>query len=605
MITNISNETNKKVEVVLNEEDIQCFNMMQLSKQLKLIKKIYFDFHKINFEYNIKIFYVKKINKKRVIIFLLVNEKRFTINYDFLYVSNDQVKIQKQELCGNIIEEIIECFQPIKSFKFYSDSLNICGKYTTKHIINDCKKVEFLELNNVLFSLNNENINLFKNYKELRMKDLSLHFQFSKDDSFMEKFNFILENLTNKNINKIDFTIHHDDKFDLTDCNLININNISTVLDIIDFKLNLINTNIKTEYLIKSDELNKFLMRIFLKYSPEFMDISTVEILNSNNSNLNENISIFKYSKIIYTKSFYCLLNSLKNKFKKDKAFSINQNYKILQKIIENLNLKSEDIFEIKTYHLQLMLPNEKSSKFKPIKFLFNLVNDFEGMLSKKIKYEEIYKHITTKPTQDELIKKESVQLKKFDLNSISKILAKIEGNNLISLKDGRKLSIGGKFKKTIKGVEYSQALNTIIEISKNFAKLNIYTFNDNYFLSHFNAASICIDEEFILNIGGLSIEELLPNFAETPVYKINTKDLTIERVQLSESNTLIPGVIFSHKLDRVSDNLIEIKDGFVIQNYTGGLQLIKKENVEPKVEMNSKRFVFNFDKNLWNIIQS
>ena len=100
-------------------------------------------------------------------------------------------------------------------------------------------------------------------------------------------------------------------------------------------------------------------------------------------------------------------------------------------------------------------------------------------------RYEEIFEMITLKSQSDNTELVNIVKLKKYDLNSISKIFSKIDGNCFLFLKDGREISIGGKFKKIINKVEYSLAMNTIIEINKNYSRLKIVTFDDKYFLSN------------------------------------------------------------------------------------------------------------------------
>jgi hypothetical protein len=603
-------------------ETFISYNFRQLAKHIEAIRKNYFSETNLPKLFSIDIFYFKRITKEKTIIQVMINHKVFLLNYEYLGLSTQIMKNQKKDLPGNLIDELFENFQPLGKLNFFSDNLNFAGNYTVKHIVNDCKKLNEINLNNFLFKfvsreddknltqMNNslfplaldENLNFLKKFSEkTNIQDLSFNFLFDEKNSkenFFKNLKFLIDNIINKKSKNINFKIYHEDYIDFNlDLNTIfEKNKFSTLsYDLSELKFTFINTNTKSPKIISFDDLKILALNILYKFTPEFFELNIFEILNSKNSKISEEINILKISKIMYTKKFFCIVNSLKNNFTGAKNLNYKLNHKILNHVINFLNLKFDDIFEIKTNHLQLILPKEnQNKKFNQLKFLFNLEQDYESLLERKIKYEEIFSMITTKPKEEnEISNVNIVKLKKFDLNSISKILSKIEGNNFLFLNDGRKVSVGGKFNKIINGIQYSQGLNTIIEINKNFSKIKIMTFNDNYFLSSFNSAAGVLYkeknsnfEEFIIQVGGLSIQELLPNFAYTPIFKINTKNLEISRIIPSDENKILPNVIFSHKIKIIENKFLEISEGYVIKNYSGGLNILQKEISEKGKEL-------------------
>lgn len=615
-----------------------CFNFRQLAKHVEFIRKNNFSDNNHQKLFIIDIFFFKRISKEKTIIQLLINEKVFLINYEYIGLSRQIMKNQKKDLPGNLIDELIENFQPLLKLNFFSDNLNFAGNYTTKHIVNNCKILNGINLYNILFKFNSkeeeknlnqinsnnlyqldENLNYLNKFKDkYNLHDTYFTFLFDEKNSkenFFKNFKLIFDNIIHKNSKNIHIKIYHEDYIDFNiDLDTIfQKNKFSSIsYDLSELKLTFINTNTKSEKIISFDDLKILALNILFKFTPEFFELNIFEILNSKNSKIAEEISILKVSKIMYTKRFFCIINSLKNNFIGKRNLNYKMNHNILNNIINFLNLKFDDIFETKTNHLQLILPKENhNKKFNSNKFLFNLEQDYESLLERKIKYENIFSMITTKPElENEICSINIIKIKKFDLNSISKILSKIEGNNFLVFNDSRKVSIGGKFNKVINGLQYSQALNTIIEINKNFSKIKIMTFNDNYFLSCFNSsAGVLYDhnknEEFIIQVGGISIQELLPNFAYTPIYKINTKNFEITKLIPSDENKILPGVIFSHKMKIIENKILEITEGYVIKNYSGGLNILQKQGTEyeqPKVEQNNKIFLYDLETFIWSI---
>jgi len=653
----------------IKENELKCYNMRELAKRLDEIRKAFpysDDLIKQNFFFNIHIFFFKRISKEKTIIFLNVNNHQFLIHYEFIFLSKDSKKRQRRELPGNLVEEIVEKFQPLKKMKFYSDNLNYSGNYTLKHLINDCKNYSLvdLELRNYLicvygdasgeflktdsYNINsdnyisnlqkNENFNFIKKISGIRAENISLAFKFNKGEELnmnsektnvnVNSFNnknyhlnnlfFVFQNLITTHIRNLNLTFYMDDYLDLDskiyEEQFHKINNSfknKSEIDLINFKVTLINTNFNSKRILYTEKEFYLLPKLILySLTPEFLEFNYIEIMNSLNSNLEKDVVIFKFTKVIYTKRFYCILNSLKNLFKySTNNLNHRSNIKILKTISNFLNLTEEEIFETKTHHLRIMLNLDKIKS--QTKFMFNLVEDYLSILERKIKYEEIFQMITSKSVDNGEESRENpvknvIKLRPYDLNTVSKILSKIQANNFLVLKDYRIISIGGKFIKVIKDVEYSIALNTIIEINKNFSRMRVYSYDDNHFLSSFNSAAEIYDEENIIQVGGLSVKELLPNFAYTPIYKINVKSFKIERI-LPRNDSFLPGVIFNHKLSVSHDkNFLKVSEGSVIKNYTGGLNVMNvANNKQPdiKIEDNVNIYVFDMTKKLWSSI--
>lgn len=460
-----------------------------------------------------------------------------------------------------------------------------------------------------------------------------------------------------------------------------------------EFNIDFVNTNINCAYL--SDSKNhaiSSLTRFFLlNFIPDYLEVKIVEIMNKNNSNLQGSQALFKYNKSMLSLECFNILNKLKF----TKFFCVNSNsqrrrlLEIFISFLENRktykNLQSSEfsIFDsdVKFLQVNLDLLNKKkysntnadetagSDKLlkdinnlnisndinkentnaekweKPkIKFIFNLKESFESILIRKAKSENIYKLITEKPTDGSEKCENIIYLKPFDLTTIADILSKIQGNKVFYLKDGRKLSVGGKFHLTIYGNTFAIILNTIIEIAADYSKLRIFTFNENYFLPMLNFAGEKFDflslfnsqndpkplidfvneigqneskckklnkdlksqifalfklviadknvlykeektlTELIFTSGGMTQQDLLSNFYFTPIYLINSENFDIVKIEPDKSILQnYPGVLFNHemKID-FGNNTLYIKafQGFRIENFTGGLKIAQSNNI-------------------------
>jgi hypothetical protein len=592
-------------------------NLRQLSITLKNLAK---DNKKNDSKFSLEIFCFKKITKLQCIIIIYINESPYKIVYEYLGASKDSLKKLKKELIGNFMEEVIENFEPLESLIFHSDNRNNAGLYTMKYLIKNYKILKHLNLENIFFPMdekikidsnliNNESILHYSNLKSLdNLQVLSLNFiQSSQNENFMDKFYTVLNScFTIKTLKKINFKFFSDTweiNFpQISEKSIIKLKSVFPIFQFDEIKISFVNTNLLSKNSFKQSDLLAISIFFFENLIPEFLELNFVDILSNKNSEIEEKLKIFRYSKLIYSKKFFCILNSFRN-FLIEKKYSKVLNISNFSKIQNSLNkflyLKPEEIFEIKTNHLQIMIPEIQTVNSK--KFLFNLINDYESILKRKIKYEEIYNLITVKTENDEP-KLTNIKLKQFDLNTFSKILNKIDANSTLVLQDGTFISIGGKFKKITNQGEYLKAINTIIIANRNFSELKIITFNDRILMSHFSSAAQIIDEENLLLVGGMSQQELIPNFVDTPIYKLNFKNFNVKRILPSKENKLIPGLIFNHQIN-ITGKLMEVYGGMVVKNYKGGLNILEDHIIEtPKIEVNNNIFVFDLEKLLWTM---
>jgi hypothetical protein len=556
------------------------FNYKDLAKAIAEIKETHF---KNTNSFNIEVFYLKRISKERIIINLIINGNSLVIYYELFFTKQDLRKQHRQDIPGILIDELAETFKPMKSLSFNSDNLNKSGNYTMKYLSQN--DLSGLQLNNYIISLEN-----FKNNKDYISKvsqkasSLVLTFHIS---TLEDNLSLLLGNLVSPSCRDIVLYVYYDGDIDLN--KLVLLDEKKQVFKLNELKVYLVNTNLESKRLLTEPELYVIPLMFTSCFLPEYLEVNYIDIMNSDNSKLEKGVSLFKYTKFTYTKRLFVLLNSLKLSF--NRKNTVNLTYNILKSIVKFADIEDKQ-FEVKTNYLQLVLPKDK---VKPFKFIFNLLQDYESILVRKTKYEELFKMVTTKPTDDDQIINK-IRLKENDLGTVSKILTRIEGNTLLFLQNGTMLSIGGNFKLIYSGNEYKVALNTIIEIDRSFSNLKIITHSDKYFLSHFNAAGE-IYKGKILIVGGMSIAELLPNFASTPIYLIDTTKYTVERVMPGGKTS--PGVVFSHVLD-ITDNGFKVSEGFLLANYSGGINILNKQPEEVKIVKNEKVFIFDFNKNDW-----
>jgi len=824
--TNNKNDTNKNVSSVFAETiskyksknifntkiekeiNIECLNIMELSKKFKNVKETYFtnevvffNQNKMNIDsnsqnkeksYNVEIYLYKKLSKEKIVCEILINKYLIKLDYITTFLMKATKKTQKRDFCGNLIEEIISLFNPIKDLKLYSDSINFIesNMYTLKNIVKQVKSEisnKNLVLNNLFFNLqneseikylkdlsqkvadfnkenfsltnvnecNNNNKNNNNNNNEISkiksrcfFDELKINFYLKENENIKTFFEEIIEfmiktanyyshsitnnkiNLNTKNekiaflefmkkpkIRNINLCIYFDfDKLLLFNNNSNEIegdNLFDGLLEVFEKKLELYTLDKISFFYFKDISLefininpcskvvsdNKFkavnnLAKFFLlNFIPNSLQLNIVEIMNKNNSNLTDKQALFKYIKVKFSTEFSNVFNKLKltnlflkanNKSRKHliiTIFSFLENIKI-EPSKENTVTKIFSLFENDTKFLQVNLEliknkktTEKNSKLaeianisketidlnlntntkKDVKLIFNLKQNLDNIFIRKVKTENIYKIITEKPTNNnndndanEVADKleNLINLKPHDLATISDIFSKIEGNKIFFLKDGRKVSIGGKFNLTIYGNSFQIILNTIFEISSDVTKMRIFTYNDNYFLPIFNFAAEKFDfinllkdeknkkeklaylneidlnsksykkingyllgkiiefnkitnlkdlnfvknnsidnifNELIFTSGGMSQQEFISNFYFTPIYIINSSNFDIYRVFPDKDVfQMFPGVLFNHEIR------ICIENNKILIDNIGGFRI---ENYVGGIKIGESKF--------------
>ena len=267
-----------------------------------------------------------------------------------------------------------------------------------KHILNDCRNFSLsnLELTNYVISksssesaVSSENFNFLKQFSEKNQaENVSLVFKLS---SQLQDMFCIFKNLISKHSKNLNLTFYLEDYMNIhTEEELRNNKeyNLSKAdVDLINFKISLINTNLLSEKIYTVNELYTLPKFILYSLMPEFLEINYIDIMNNRNSKIEKDVFIFRISKVIYTKKFFCLLNSLKSIFNSPTSnFNHRSNAKIFKNISQFLSLKDEDMFEIKTHHLRIMLNLDRIKS--STKFMFNLVEDYLSIIERKKKYE-------------------------------------------------------------------------------------------------------------------------------------------------------------------------------------------------------------------------
>jgi len=513
----------------------------------------------------------------------------------------------------------------------------------------------------------------FLKYPKIKKINLSFYFNFDKLLQIQEdriNSNDSEENLFSNLVNKLEEKVNK--------C----LNNKKSFLFIQRISLEFINTNPSTKVISDGNNIaaNNLAYFFLLNFIPNFLEIKIVEIINKNNSTLSDNQALFKFNKTTLSKEFLSLFNKIKqanliintdnekrknfqkiffsfiesSKIKNEKTDS-SDNPKLFALFANDLKYLQINLEILKKNKEKIIKPQENSNLhnqsnksikqleidqnfIKDAKIIFQLKENFENILIRKIKSENLYKIITEKPLLNkaseqnlsELEKLENIiHLKPYDLITLSDIFSKLEGNKILFLKDGRKISIGGKFNLTIYGKSFQIILNTIIEISADYSSLRIFTFNENYFLPMFNFAAEKLDlfnllkdgenkkdklnflsdieskckdfpkinlfllkkikefnsisnlkdidiiknklnnklsDELIFITGGMSQQELISNFYFTPVFIVNALNFDIFRV-LPDKDVcqMFPGVTFSHEIRINIEN-----QKFLIENFGG-----------------------------------
>ncbi len=304
---NLCLNTNNSINPTVKEFLIP--NLRQLSNTLKKLSK---ENESKDQKFSLEIFSFKKITKMQCILLLYINGSPNKIIYEFLGASQESLKKLKKEFIGNFIEEILENFQPLQLLSFHSDNRNKAGLYTMKHLVNDCKNLKILDLENIFFSMDekiksnsnyiyNESISFYSNLKVLdSLENISLNFSDTlANENFMDIFHKLLNSIFSiKTLKVIKLKFFIDSEINFSQ---IFENGVAKFkypfFQFDEIKMSFINTNLSRKNSFKQNEMLLASKYFFENFIPEFLELNFVEILNNKNSELdkkNRYLPVFK-----------------------------------------------------------------------------------------------------------------------------------------------------------------------------------------------------------------------------------------------------------------------------------------------------------------------
>ena len=149
----------------IKEDEFLCQNMRQISTQIKKIKKKFFDNQK---EFNIIVYYFKKISKDSTIVQIIINRYMFELTFDFTFLTKETRKEQRLNFSSNLLDEIIDNFSGYSNLKFWSDSLIYLGGYTLRCLLKESSFAKSLDFNNFMIYMDIDNTNHFRQLNNLK-----------------------------------------------------------------------------------------------------------------------------------------------------------------------------------------------------------------------------------------------------------------------------------------------------------------------------------------------------------------------------------------------------------------------------------------------------
>lgn len=567
----------------VNDDSIMYFNMMKLSKSLKNILSLDF-----NFESPIKVYidFFKKIYKNNVIArLILTNEKNQKVVLNYNYNTKDLTdKNERKNFAFNFMDDLIDI---LLTKKVNVELLEVNADYyykikNSKFLINS--KCNRIIMRNSLLDFDAA-MELFK--KSKTFKELNIGVDIYKNSEISQIYNSLrFETLSNINI-----CFYLNQTF-----NGLDLESLSKSKDDEAKINNLKITFINSQSFFQNESFNKETIQIISSeiydfLQPKYLEIKTVEIYPAK-----EGMSLFKVNKIYLSKKAFLLSNLINLSIKRVLKKLKNEDFKrleLIQKTISNNVLKMYGSrFEIKDFPLPLKLNKEyfeKNPKFK--RYISNLYMDFKSVMIRKETYETILFRMYNINAEPEI----SLRLIKKDCNTMSKILQKIEGNNIMSLPDGKIVSIGGCLK--MKGFKDNNSLNDLACINKilifneELSNLTIISPKINELLPHYNAKCFAIvnkdvykNKDFsssfrLILSGGISNSEYIQNFIGIPILQItlskNSLSLTNEnelesmvKINKIEIGDIANSCLFSHKVYYDNENRsLVLYDGFLFNH--------------------------------------
>lgn len=528
----------------INDDSVTFFSMMKLSKSLQNIKKMKLE---IDSPTDVSVYFFKKINKSNVYTRLTINNEKnqhFICNYNY-NTSNITDKSERKKFVMNFIEDLIDVLLELKlNFKSFEVNADFYYKLERSKFLTylKCKKII---LCNSLFDYQSYK-DFIKNSKdiddEINLNELTFGIDIQSNEELCNIYKD-LNKIRSQNLNiTIYLNICFNDIQTENNCEFNKINNL---------KITFINasTFFQNE-LFNKENLNKISSNIYEYFKPKYLEIKTVEAFSCK-----DDLSLFKVNKTILSKKVFLIVNLLnfgiKRYFKKSKISSLDSNRleNVQNSISKKLFQMFDSKFDTKDYPLPLKLNKEFFDKTKKYKrYISNLYMDFKSVMIRKETYETILYRLYNINCEEQFC----LRLLKNDCNSFSKILQKIQGNNILFLPDGSIISIGGCLKlkpfKDNNSLNDSGCINKLIIFNEELSKITIVApklnellphYNSNCFaliskdLKEFNKSNKASNVKLILS-GGISNGEFIQNFIGIPIYEI-----TINKAMNSSSNSL------------------------------------------------------------------
>ena len=648
------NNTTNKIKLLnniynVNDESNIFYNMFKIANYIKSNRfdKLFNVTNNSSNKYKVVLYIYKEISLNNYYSHILIENVHLSksdsiiINFDFSQLKEESIFDEKNNFTSNIIEEIFSSnSESIEYFELITDKYDNASNYLTSILSKSIDQgLKYFKADLLMF--NKANIdNLLINCNKLHELSIGINLL-----NTIEIYN--IGNIFSKFNNNCSL---HDNEFDkklnlfvILDRNIITCNNILnnkklTKTDNLDISLSLLKVNkFNNEEIFTKKNAIDLTKEIILNILPMFLEINFIEIYKVTKSSLDYNL--FKHVKISYTKSLFAFINSILFSLKYNTCLNniINSNSKsnyikknhlevynfemykqnILKKSLEYyLDSKNTLNYEDKFLQIKIDLENPKLSYL-----IFNLYQDFKSILIRKLKYDDIYKQFVIKPDSNSKNNYIEFQISiyKNDINSISKILNKIKGNNLIYLKDGKVISIGGYFKHMFQEKQILMPFNSIIVFNKHKTKLKIFNFKDNEYLTNYYASvfyNYNNDNNIeLISSGGSSSTELIVNFVETPIYKIilskNLKEISCERIDNIENCSDRNSLIFKHNSKLSSDgSYILLYGGFKSNSISKGLNVLNtNENKnyvsDLIVKANIDQEIYNFVNKKWCLYKS
>ena len=378
----------------IKEDEFLCQNMRQISTQIKKIKKKFFDNQK---EFNIIVYYFKKISKDSTIVQIIINRYMFELTFDFTFLTKETRKEQRLNFSSNLLDEIIDNFSGYSNLKFWSDSLIYLGGYTLRCLLKESSFAKSLDFNNFMIYMDIDNTNHFRQLNNLKeLETLIIYFHYEKLDSqrFLELLNilFSVKHLKKACIN-IYFKIIDISSF--FDKNMLKIKNMS-INNISDIELNLIKYD-PDKSILQSDQQKGLIVPLFLivmnMYWPSYFEFNYNEIIGD----INEKPQyIFKNINIKYSKEYCFTLNLLKDViFSKHTKKGLSSTFGNIFSTFSKFTISSDKLFKPTFLNLGLSFNNIKEINL--LKWTVDFLHELNGFKSRKVTADDIILSLNNK----------------------------------------------------------------------------------------------------------------------------------------------------------------------------------------------------------------